>query len=325
VNARGKATRAIVAATCLVAASLSGCTSFPWQKVPLDSKSGFYTDAALTYRLDAGKLGQPLDVLRIDGQRVSYEQVASSPLPDESIGTLAITYPHPAGRQGVALARFTLSSTRHESKIATPLWNPFAKRADVSKAPTAIASVQPEMHETWELDIGADEFNHIVKLLNDIGFYHDERPGAAELTVKMDGIEQSKSWDEVPALNLLVRRVRTSGRLVAYACPKAPAGAPVSPITSTLAYQNMIARHGLGGPAASDTLVASAFSLGPPVATPAPPVPGVAPAMPGYPPAGALAARWQVVPNQPAQGSPTVDPNNPYAAVLAGRPPGTIR
>ena len=113
------ASRATIGAQAAIAGALLsclvGCGSFPWRKVPLDASSGLYDRAVLTYRLDAGKLGQPLDVVRVEGQRVSYEQVASSPLPDESIGTLSIEYPHPAGRSGYALVGNMCSQTKPQT------------------------------------------------------------------------------------------------------------------------------------------------------------------------------------------------------------------
>ena len=74
----------------LAALFAAGCSHVPWRKVPLDASAGFYKAASLTYRVDAGRLHQPLDVTRVEGQRVVYDQVASSPLPDQSIGTLTI-------------------------------------------------------------------------------------------------------------------------------------------------------------------------------------------------------------------------------------------
>ena len=243
----------------LLLACLAGCTSFPWQKVPLDVASGFYADATLTYRLDAGKLGQPLDVVRIEGQRVSYEQVASSPLPDESIGTLSITLPHPSGRPGLALAQFTLASSKEKPANKPAAWNPFAKDPDAGEAPTAITSTQPRVYERWELDIPRAEADRLLKLLNNEGFYHSQRAGPAHLAVKMDGVEQSKEWSEVTALNLLIQRVRTTGRLIAYARPTMADGSPPSTIASTAAYADLWARGGMPGP--KPPSLASAFAL----------------------------------------------------------------
>ena len=104
------------AALCglLLAWLAEGCGSLsvavPWKKMPLDASAGFYESASIVYRLDAGKLEQPLDVARVEGQKILYEQVASSPLAEQSMGTLTITYPHPGGRPGMAQAMFAIDS-----------------------------------------------------------------------------------------------------------------------------------------------------------------------------------------------------------------------
>ncbi len=237
-----------LATIAAVLALASGCnTSFPrvpWRQVRLDVRSGLYDVAALTYRLDAGKLGQPLDVLRVDGPRVSYEQVASSPLPDESIGTLSIVYPHPSGNNSVALARFVLDSAPTESASTKASWNPWSKKAADTEMPAGIAGSQPEVHETWELDISHQELDQTFKAITNAGFYQLDRPGPARLTVKMDGVEQSKDWSEIPALNLLVQRIRSQGQLVSYTRPRGANGASAGTIASTQAYSRLLADIG---------------------------------------------------------------------------------
>ncbi len=156
--ARAKRTR-LAAAWCLLAASLlAGCSWAPWRKVPLDAAAGFYDSASLSYRIDAGKLQQPLDVVRVEGPNVIYEQVASSPLADESIGTLSLTYPHPGGRSGYAQARFVLASGSSKSSpppARSSSWSLWGRKKpdDPAAPPTSPSGSQPEIYETWVLDI----------------------------------------------------------------------------------------------------------------------------------------------------------------------------
>jgi hypothetical protein len=273
-------TRISTGCLCVALALTAGCASVPWAKVPLDARSGLYEDATLTYRLDAGKLGQPLDVVRVEGQRVVYEQVASSPLPNESIGTLKILFPHPTGRAGYALARFTLDSAAASPAQKVQGWNPFAKESSIAPR-TTIAGAQPQIHEAWELDIAEAELDQILKLLTNLGFYLNERPaGTAQLAVKMNAKEQTKPWDQVPALNLLVQRVRMQGQLVAYSRAGA-AGAPVQAIVSTAAYQELLAQRGMA--TAASAVDPSAFALAPMY----PPGPVIPPGPAGSPPVAA--------------------------------------
>jgi hypothetical protein len=252
-----------LAALC---APLAGCSSLPWHKVPLDAASGFYQSASLTYRLDAGQLQQPLDVVKIEGQAISYEQVASSPLPDQTIGTLALVYPHPAGRSGMAQATFTLTSTT--SKAAKPStassWNPF-KKSNEPTAPAGLTSSQPEVHETWTLDLPSAESDQIFKALSSQNFFNTERPAAKgiQLTVKMNGTEVQKDWEQVPELNALVQRVRRQGQLVAYSRPMGQGGLGSSPISSTQAYNDLVAKGEQRGGSPPAAAIPSAFSLAP--------------------------------------------------------------
>jgi hypothetical protein len=150
------------------------------------------------------------------------------------------------------------------------------------------------VHETWELDIATAELDAIVKMLNNLGYFHCDRPGAAHLAVKMNGVEQAKDWEQIGALNLLAQRVRTSGRLVAYSRPGTAAGSPAATIASTVAYQQLLAARGAGGPAPPP--VASAFALPPMSAGPAAPAyaglapqGGIATAAPAAPPSAGIA------------------------------------
>ncbi len=250
------------ALACVLLSCLAGCSaSFPWRKVPLDATSGLYEDAALTYRVDAGKLGQPLDVLRVEHQRVSHEQVASSPLPNESIGTLSIKYPHPAGKQGYALARFVLDSGRPKTETDEPgaIWTLLRRKADEPDVPKSVEGSQPEIHESWEMDIAHAELDAIFKMLANLGFYDKTRPGGAHLTVRMNGVAQSKDWDQIPVLNQLVQRVRSEGRLVSYSRPTMSTGTAHEVIASTAALHELAA--GISRPGNTVPQVASAFAL----------------------------------------------------------------
>jgi hypothetical protein len=230
-------------AFCLSCASLP---ELPWAPPARDAKAGFYETARLEYRLDAGKLGQPLDVVRVDGRRVAYEQIASSPLAEQSIGTLVIQYPHPAGRADMARVTFSLDSGRREAGEATGL-NPFKSAGP----PPAITSRHEEIHEVWALDVPRAESDRYFQLLSTANFYNADpiESGPAELAATINGREVRKTWEQVSELNQLVQRVRREGQLVGYLRPQALAGTAPSPIASTQVYREMLARS--GGPAAS--------------------------------------------------------------------------
>jgi hypothetical protein len=271
-------------AVCLT----SGCgglsVAVPWKKMPLDASAGFYESANIVYRLDAGKMEQPLDVARVEGQKILFEQVASSPLAEQSIGTLTVTYPHPGGRPGVAQVKFAIDSIpgKAPKPAATRSWNPLSRKPPTPPKPTALVTSQPEIHEMWVLDIPAAESDQYFKLLAAQSFYNTERPGtgAAQLTVTINGSQVRKPWEQVPQLGALAQRVRRDGRLVAYSRPAAQAGMAEGAIASLEVYRKLQAQTASPEAiaAASASLAANPFSM-PPLA--APPFSPQAPAMAG--------------------------------------------
>ncbi len=256
----------------LLVASLSlGCSSLavtrplPWHKMPLDASTGFYQSATMVYRLDAGRMQQPLDAARVEGQKLWYEQVASSPMPDESTGTLTISYPHPAGRQGLAQVKFELDSHAKKKSSAWNL-NPFASQS-ATAAPGKVTTSQPELHETWVLDIPSAESDGYFKVLGAQSFYDTQRPqsNAAHLVVTINGKRLEKTWDPIPQLNLLIQRVRGQGQLVAYSRPDVLAGRQAPAISSVQHYNQVMAQTTGQHPAAVANLAANPFSMGPPL------------------------------------------------------------
>jgi len=228
--------RVALIAACL---GLAGCASvpeLPWSPTPRDAKAGFYDSARLEYRIDAGKLGQPLEVLRVDGRRVGFESIASSPLADQSIGTLVIEQPHPAGRAGLARVTFSIDSARSEKKSTNPL-----------KSEPAVPPIgnQEEVHEVWAMDIPLVEAERYFQVLSKQNFHDGQavESGPVELAVKIDGKETRKGWQQIPDLNGLAQRVRREGQLVAYVRPQALSGNTSTAIASVEAYRQMLAEN----------------------------------------------------------------------------------
>jgi hypothetical protein len=252
-----------------LALAVGGCSWMPKGRVPLDAAAGFYETAGLTYRVDAAAIGQPMDVLRVERQQCSYEQVASSPLANETTGTLTVTYPHPCGKNGLAQAQFSLANAPQKAASPRPTWNPFKKKK--SEAIQSILATGNDMQESWVLDIPAAESDQLFKMLANQGFYQTERPSAAgvQLTAKINGKELTKNWEQVPQLNALIQRVRRDGQLVAYHRADAAAGKPAQQITSTRAYSEMLANIGGATPGAAATSVAATNPFSMPAPQPA--------------------------------------------------------
>jgi hypothetical protein len=226
-------------------ALLSSCASLPelpWAPVTRDVTAGFYDQAKLEYRLDAGKLGQPLEVLRIDGRQVNYEQIASSPVAGRSLGKLTIEKPHPAGREGYARVTFAIDSVESAAQARSG-WD----LLNVREKPPQIGRHE-EIHEVWAMDVPAAEADRYFQLLTSLNFYKADPPedAAAYITVTLDGRKTDKAWNPQPELNALAQQVRSQGRLMAYVRPSGISGEPSQAIASVQAYRNLVAKTGAG-------------------------------------------------------------------------------
>ncbi len=237
-----RAAAALVTGTGVLWCGCASLPELPWKGVARDASAGFYKSARLEYRLDAGRLGQPLDVVRVDGRHVAYEQIASSPLADQSVGTLVIQQPHPAGREGMARVTFAIDSSKETPKARS--LNPF--KSGESDRPSI--GNQEEAHEVWAMDIPTVEADRYFKLLSTQNFYDGQAAenGPAQLTATIDGKEVTKSWQPLDELNGLAQRVRREGQLVAYVRPQAYIGADSTAIASVQAYRDLLAKTGPG-------------------------------------------------------------------------------
>lgn len=209
-------------------ACLSGCASWPQAKPPLDASAGLFDSATLVYRLDASRLGVPLAVARVEGQRVAYEELASGPRPGESTGTLQLTYPHPSGRANLAQAKVIIESGAAATDDATP-W--FLNRA--------LAQPQSVAREVWVLDITRNELGALVQTLQNVGFFQEGAfKGGVEITAQLNLTKIKKDWQPVPQLDELMRRVRSQGQLVSYSRGQADRPLPAVPTGVEVAERN---------------------------------------------------------------------------------------
>jgi hypothetical protein len=222
----------------LLFSSCASLPELPWAPVTRDVSAGFYNEAKLEYRLDAGKLGQPLEVLSVDGRQVKYEPIASSPVAGRSLGKLTIEKPHPAGREGYARVTFAIDSDESAAEARSG-WD----LLNVREKPPQIGHHE-EVHEVWALDVPAAEADHYFQLLTSLNFYNATPPdnAAAYITVTLDGRKVDKAWNSQPELNALAQQVRSQGRLVAYLRPSAMGGEPSQAIASVRTYRDLVAK-----------------------------------------------------------------------------------
>ncbi len=227
----------------LLASSLcctAGCAflpTLPWDKPRLDAEAGLYQSAAITYRIDAGGQSLPIAVARVEGQRVSYDQMASRPEKGTALGTLSIRYPHPSGQADVAEVRLVI---QRKSSSQTVWWKPNT----YLNAPSSNADA---IHEEWALDIAKPELDLILDQFRRDGFFVQNQPHAkaADVAVQLNGRRVRKSWSQVAVLEATMQRVRREGQLVVLNRPVTPAGA--TPLTASVdAYRALVAQGGGG-------------------------------------------------------------------------------
>ncbi len=247
---------------------LTGCQLPPLKRMPLDATAGLYERAVLTYHVDAGQLNIPLAVTRITGQGVSYEDVPSSSLANQSTGVLAIEFPHPAGREGFALATMTLNT-------AVPTEGAAAAKDKTEKSTGSL------VREVWKLDLPTAELDAAMETLRQANFVASEpktNPGIV-ISARLNGREIQKKWDPIPTFDVLMQRVRRDGQLVVYERPTQQSQSKSQAMLASVnAYRQLVARDGGGDSRHADVSHAVATSaLATPTSSPTPvPAPGVA-------------------------------------------------
>ncbi len=230
--------------------TLAGCRTPEMQsRVKLDSASGIFDSADVTYRLDAGRMGEPIAVSRVQGQLVSYEDKATPPQAAASVGTLTVEYPHPEGIAGMARCRVVLETHkagRPKSSTGTTAAIASAVSGSVDWM-TSPWSKDTATYEAWVLDIPKIEFDRIVGGLNDQGYFSPvasktkTTPGV-EVTAKIDGRKLKREWKQVAELDALMLHVRQSGQLETYRRPTTTAKSQqASPTSSVAAYRAFLA------------------------------------------------------------------------------------
>ena len=177
-----------------------------------------FRSASLEYSIDAGKLGVPMAVSRIGAQQVSYEEVPSAPLSKRSMGTLQITYPHPAQREGMALVGVVVQQRRPPERGMMPrlssVWRGISGNDE-----TFVRTRDNHAHEAWVLDISKQELDRILTAVaqqQQLDSAAAKGPAGVRLTASVDGQHWKLAKQSHPELDALMQRVRGSGQLISF-------------------------------------------------------------------------------------------------------------
>ena len=223
----------------LAALAVAGCSALKSRDVPLDASSGLFDEASIRYRVESARINGALREPR-EGQLVSYEEPLPGKLPANSTASLEIEYPHPEKKPGYGRVLVRIEGQPRSESADPPAWKRWW---------SAAASGVPGLKqwnsdkETWVLDLRQGEVSAVIQQLQASGYFDNyEKPAeAAEISTELDGTKLSKGWRQVPALDALIVRVRTEGRLIS--STKAPGvGDPSQPpANSVVAYRQMLA------------------------------------------------------------------------------------
>jgi hypothetical protein len=335
---RGGWSPRVFLAGALLLGSMSGCQSLNPRSVQIDAASGRFQSAQLTYQVDTGRLSQPIQTARIEGQQVSYQQLPSSPLPDRSKARLSVQYPHPNGRAGFALAEVIVEADGRAEKTSSGAGQSTFQRM-VGSFKDAMNDILPGMtydsgvREAWAMDVSKEQLDLLVGGLANSGYFQygpAPTPGI-EVFTRLDGKIIRKNWRQVPELDAFIERVRHEGKLVSYVRPAGSQGAPADIAggrnDSVAAYQQQLQRQQVLAAPPPQPFPMTNVSAPNQYGQPQPPLQR-GPAMAGYqgPPAQYPAPQMTAYPTSaapPQYGNPAPQPygNRAPPQYVAQRPP----
>jgi len=213
---RSNPRRTSLRATLLAALLMPmGCTSLDALKLPEPSASGPAETVKLTYRTDSDRLNLLVALEPPAGQLVSYQQ-PRSPVPDFTESTLHLTYPHPGGRAGYALATVVFeaqpSGDSSDSGVSA-IWKKITGSSDEA-APGA--NGDPGFREVWTTDVPRWQLDRVVAKLRESGYFRRTKTLNAKvsLATEIDGARFGKDFTELPELDAIIVRIRSQGRPV---------------------------------------------------------------------------------------------------------------
>jgi hypothetical protein len=232
----------IIAAFCLATAcSAAGCAHWPFYMGPdLRQAPQQAAEVDITYRLDASRLNIPVAVARIEGQLVSYDDVAGSVSPDRTVGSLRIIYPSADAPTGYARIEVQVDAAPlpkmpqlDDPAKGSASW--YERLSSPRELPAAAS------HETWAMNLPKAELDRLLGLLSTPGSVmagKQAQTAGAMLTTHFNGHHYRGACRPVPQLDALMRKVRDQGRLVAYTHPLSSNAQPLERFSSVAMFRD---------------------------------------------------------------------------------------
>jgi hypothetical protein len=211
--------RTYVACICCWIASVAGCTMWPSSESQLFSRPSRYESASIVYHIEPrGPTAAPERATL-----VSYQQPTGAEQPDAegSTGprtTLAIRFPHPAGRAGYARVELIVESGPPKAD-ASPGWLDRVRRVTRENLPGI--ALAPGIDEALGLDLPMAELDPLLARMEQPT--PASRPASASANVSLvasiNGAALPLRNTRMAELDRLTARVRREGSLISHKTP----------------------------------------------------------------------------------------------------------
>ena len=183
----------------------TGCSLVSRRNASESVAGGTYRQASLHYQLMGDELNKafqnaaPNTASAAAAKWSLANDINDFRRPVGDIGTLVIEYPHPSGSLHYAQAKFEFVAVSEKMRPTMFFtgWKP-----------------NGQDREEWILDIPKQELDEALRQLNHQGYFagKNSRTSAIRLITKVDNRRRIRRWDQIPQLNLLMRRCRQVGR-----------------------------------------------------------------------------------------------------------------
>ncbi|MGE0607848.1 MAG: hypothetical protein AB7O62_12210 [Pirellulales bacterium] len=238
---------------CLI--GTTGCSTMSAWRAVSSEPAGAFKKLRVTYRADSEQIKAACAAPPSEGQLVSYQEPAT-PLPDNTISTLEIVYPHPNGVPGMALVQVKIEARGQTENPAQPSSSAFKRFWNRTRDELPGLKGTGWTQERWVVDMPREDVERLVASLRSQGYFTKDKVATAttSLAATIDGTKTNKRWRQTRELDELITHVRTDGRLVSSAVPpKAGLGqdnptlARLKKATTLQAYRDLLSRDAVRG------------------------------------------------------------------------------
>ena len=179
-TARGACPRLFV--LCLVA--LTGCSTFSSRQTASLAPDTSFKKLRATYRADSEHIKAACAAPARAGKLVSFQEPVA-PLPDDTISTLEIFYPHPDRKPGLALVQVKIEARSQTESPAAPSKSAFKRFWNRTRDELPGLKGSGWTQEIWAMDLPHDELERQLAALRADGYFAAEQAESATTTLSL--------------------------------------------------------------------------------------------------------------------------------------------